>query len=175
MGEALPLLGVSLFFLLAIGGVVAVVVTMNGQSRKHQTAIWQAFAQRYGGLFRAGSGAFGGNEIRFALAHTHVVVRTTMVSVMEAIGSPYFSDGGTYTLVSGAHPHRGGPTLKVQGPMARTLPGAVGEAGAHLPPGAVVVSSATEATVVFPGAVMNEHVLWAGLSVVAALTANPRG
>ncbi|MBL9109175.1 MAG: hypothetical protein JNM74_07890 [Myxococcales bacterium] len=172
MREALPLLGVSLFFLLAIGGVIAVVVAMNGNQRKLQAASWQAFAERYGGQFRPGSGAFGGNEIRFPLPHTHVVVRTVMVSAMEAVGSPIFSDGGTYTLVSGPYPRRNGPTLKVPGPMARTLPGAVGQAGAYLPPGALLASSAAEATVVFPGAVVSEHPLWAGLSVVAALTSS---
>lgn len=171
-GMEIVILGMFGSTLLVVALVVVFVVLRNSSRRKSQGAAWQSFAQKYGGQFAGGQGAFSGNRILFAQPHTRILVETTMVSVMQAAGSPYFPDGGTFTVIKGAHPTSGGPMIRCDSrEAAAAMPPQAAQACAMLPPGTIVFSSPAEAVVVLRGAVEQEQPLWAALTVVSALTA----
>jgi len=147
-------------------------VVMNGKAdRQRQMNAWQTFAARLGGHFVPGSGAFSGHRMTIPRPHALVVIETVMVSVMDAVRSPYFPDGGTFTVVKAMHPTGRGRIFRAMGAQVLSyLSPSGGAGGRHLPAGAMVHSSPGEVVCVMRGAVNQEADLYTALMVVSDLS-----
>lgn len=149
MDQAFPLI-VAFLMLAAVVAAVAYLATGASRGRKAQAAVFEAMARRLGGQVAAG-------RLFVRTPHGPAVIETVAVSIVEAMGSPYFSDGGTYTLVRAQHPR--GTGMPLRAPVD------------HVLPGAIVVSGPAEAVVVLRGATAHEPPLAAALDVVTDVVA----
>src|SRR5687767_7388382 len=91
--------------------VVAFVAQRNQKRRIVQARSWGAVAVHYGGTFIKGSGLFGGHRLVFDRPYGRITIETQMVSVVDAIRSPYHNDGGTFAHARAAFAGGRGPTF----------------------------------------------------------------
>lgn len=100
-----PFLLIFGIFVVPIAAVVAFVVLRARARRARLRGPWTALAQRLGGQFFEGSGLTGSSVQ--AQRGTHFVrVKMTLASAMDAMSTPYYPDGGTFTeVIVDLHPH----------------------------------------------------------------------
>ncbi|NOU29961.1 MAG: hypothetical protein HOO96_18810 [Polyangiaceae bacterium] len=161
------------FFAIVVTGVVGylvLVLTRPGRDRQHQARQWMAFAHAHRGQFIPGSGVFGGNRIVVHQSYWQVVLETVTVSIMDAVRSGYFPDGGTYTVAKVRYHQPRGRDFKLSAGQVRALLTENGRwACQHLPAEALVVSSAHEGVVVMPGTSAADAQLWAAVTIAGEL------
>jgi hypothetical protein len=154
-------------------GLLVLFVQMRAKARRAMLeGPWSAVARQFGGRL-------DGERVLVARDVYQMTLHMQLVSVMQAVGSPYYSDGGTYTearlyldprtdlrIASIDRPHRLSavqiPAMLHDSPLA------------HLPPEARVVLAGREARVVFPGAVADPHRIATALAGLQALAERVR-
>ena len=98
MASQLPILVLLGLVVVPLVLVIGFVRWRAAARRERIRGPWSSLAHKLGGTFREGAG-FTGTSIT-AQRPTHTVhVRMSLVSVMQAVGRPYYPDGGTYTEV----------------------------------------------------------------------------
>jgi hypothetical protein len=156
------------FFVLPIG-LIVLFVQMRAKSRRQMLeGPWTALAQQFGGQLQ-------GERVLVSRDAYQLTLDMRLVSVMQAVGSPYYSDGGTYTEARleldprGAHRVATSPRAVRLSPAE--IPRVLGDSPlAHLPPGTRIVLADREARVVLPGAVGDMRAIgtaFAGLETLA--------
>lgn len=119
MGQYMPLLFIMGFLAAALTPVIVVVNLMARARRKRIRGPWTALAEKLGGQFREGASLTGSSIL--AKRPDHVVsVRMSVVSVMDAVRTPYYPDGGTFTEVM-VHLEPGHPPFVPEGTKTQTF------------------------------------------------------
>jgi hypothetical protein len=161
---------VLVFFVLPIGGVVLFVQLRNKARLAMLEGPWSALAQQFGGRLE-------GERVVIRRDAYQMVLVLQGVSVMQAVGSPYYADGGTYTEARLYVDPQSGLTL-VDQPFAlrpAQVVHVLGEtAFAQLPAHARVVVGPREARVVLAGAIGDAHALGAAFAGLQALAESAR-
>lgn len=141
--------------------IIWFVVRRANKRREARAASWGQLAQAWGGTL-----AMDGVVCSRGTHELHL--EAALASVMQASGSPYWSDGGTFTKASlrsgrhiGANP---APTAVVMGEFAQQVPEA-----AQLPIGARVVIEPQGAAVVLDGSVTDPALLNMAFTVLEAV------
>ena len=151
----------ALIFGLPLGGVVAFVYMRAKKRREERAAPWGALAEKW-------NGSFDGDRVVCEREGHKLVLDVQMVSVMQAAGSPYWSDGGTFTRAQLTAPR---PVAKVAQPT-RVSFGQVAELvpqAKQLPVEAVIVLEPKGAAVVLDGSVTDHAQLELCFSVLFGL------
>jgi len=154
------------------GGLFLFLYLKNKSQQARVAGPWSALAQHFGGRL-------DGKRVLVTRESYQMTLDLTGVSIAQAIGSPYYSDGGTYTearlwldprtdlrVLASEHPLRVRPDQISSLMQASPL--------AHLPPGTRVVLSPREARVVFRGAVADSNALGAAFAGLSALAEQVR-
>ncbi len=165
-----PFLFIFAIFVVPIGAIIAFVVLRAQLRRSRLRGPWSALAQRLGGHFIEGSG-FSGSAVQAQRPTHRVSVRMTLASAMDAMSTPYYPDGGTFTeVIVDLHPQL--PASYVP-PHARTqtfrdhmrIP-----ILAHVGANAQIFVDPKSARIVLPGAVDDYAKLAASAQALEELT-----
>ena len=144
-----------LIVLLAIGAVAFVL--MRNEARKNaRAAIWAPFAEELGGTFQD-------DTIQASKDGYSLTINTAIVSVAQAMSSPYYPDGGTFTLATLAGDVK---FSEVVAPTAVHNPDAFTSA---LPRASHLVIGANGATVVMHGSVIDTTDLKAAVAALETM------
>jgi hypothetical protein len=152
INQLIPFLFLGAIFGVPLALVVGFVIWRAKRRRARLRGPWTALAQKFGGQFQEGSGLTGSSV--WAQRPTHALsVRMTLVSVMDAVGRPFYPDGGTYTEVMvDLSPQQ--PSLFVMGNDVQTFVDHTRiPALAHLGAQARIFLEPKRARIVFPGVV----------------------
>lgn len=158
------------FFVLPVALLVLFVNARAKARREMLAGPWSALAQQFGGRLE-------GERVLVARDAYQLMLCMELVSVMQAVGSPYYSDGGTYTEARLAIDPRADlrlvptPVRLDAAQAARALPASP---LAQLPPGARVVIGERDARVVFHGAVGDLRAIGSAFAGLEALVARVR-
>lgn len=98
MSKQLPMLVLLGIVVVPIVLVIAFVRWRAAGRRERIRGPWGGLAQKLGGSFHEGAGLTGTSITAARPTHT-VRVKMSLVSVMQAMGRPYYPDGGTYTEI----------------------------------------------------------------------------
>lgn len=147
--------------------VIAVVAFVRARARAREARLagpWSEIASRWGG-------SYAPRRVFCDRGDHQLTLEMVLVSVMQAVGNPWYPDGGTFTKMRLALDPRG-PSRISDGPPARVDPTEVAArvaAVGALPEGARLVLGEREAGVVLAGTVADVAILDAAARALEAI------